>query len=296
MRSGVREYTVKRHNMFVSTRRTFLKATAAALRSVAFAQTQYYDRPLGDNSICSVVRRERDRAHGGWRGDGRRRPRAKCGRSVTSRGCAANSGPVKTLFNTPGSGTNGFNEKLGTAGATIIARRTRALAAAKRHVALERSEIQEARQGRPTQQDFYARALSIPESATATSPTPRTRTAICLSSSRSRTSSGGRRRLRTSWPVSIGGPEAGSAALSRTATHSDVANKDRRSYGGGPVLSLADITGRSTCRHIYDRLNQMLNKGRGPSKASRPSRPRNSKPGWATLTNSFGRSFESLWL
>ena len=63
-----------------------------------------------------------------------------------------------------------------------------ALAAAKHHVALERTEIQEAcpRSPNPTRPST-TKARSIPESATDTSPTRRTRTAICTFTSRSRT-------------------------------------------------------------------------------------------------------------
>ena len=71
-------------------------------------------------------------------------------------------GPVRTLFNTHWHPEQtGSNEKLGMAGATIIAQEnTRLWLTAKHHVALERAEIQEASQDRPAQQDLLRQGRS----------------------------------------------------------------------------------------------------------------------------------------
>jgi glyoxylase-like metal-dependent hydrolase (beta-lactamase superfamily II) len=64
----------------------------------------------------------------------------------------------------------------------------------------------------------------------------------------------------------------------------------------GPVLSLADITAQvDMYGTIYDRLNQMLNKGRGPSEAveAKPAKEYEAKMGNAD--EFIRRSFESLW-
>ncbi len=64
----------------------------------------------------------------------------------------------------------------------------------------------------------------------------------------------------------------------------------------GPVLSFADITAQvDMYGTIYDRLNQMLNKGRGPSEAveAKPAKEYEAKMG--NPDEFIRRSFESLW-
>jgi glyoxylase-like metal-dependent hydrolase (beta-lactamase superfamily II) len=76
-----------------------------------------------------------------------------------------------------------------------------------------------------------------------------------------------------------------------------VANKDTRIVPAhGPVLSLADIKAQvDMYGTIYDRLNQMLNQGRGPSEgvAAKPAKEYEAKMGDAD--EFIRRSFESLW-
>jgi glyoxylase-like metal-dependent hydrolase (beta-lactamase superfamily II) len=76
-----------------------------------------------------------------------------------------------------------------------------------------------------------------------------------------------------------------------------VANKDTRIVPAhGPVLSFADITTQvDMYGTIYDRLNQMLNKGRGPTEGveAKPAKEFEAKMGNAD--EFIRRSFESLW-
>jgi cyclase len=76
-----------------------------------------------------------------------------------------------------------------------------------------------------------------------------------------------------------------------------VANKDTRIVPAhGPVLSYADITDQvAMYGTIYDRLNQMMNKGRGPSEGveAKPAKEYEAKMG--NPDEFIRRSFESLW-
>jgi|SRR5215471_2759121 len=76
-----------------------------------------------------------------------------------------------------------------------------------------------------------------------------------------------------------------------------VANKDTRIVPAvGPVLSYADITDQvNMYGTIYDRLNQMINKGRGPSEGveAKPAKEFEAKMG--NPDEFIRRSFESLW-
>ena len=100
------------------------------------------------------------------------------------------------------------------------------------------------------------------------------------------------------WPVVdwwtggwIGGIVGG---LQRIQT---VANHDTKIVPAqGPVLSFADVTAQiDMYGTIYDRLNQMLNKGRGPSEAvaAKPAKEYEAKMG--NPDEFIRRSFESLW-
>lgn len=76
-----------------------------------------------------------------------------------------------------------------------------------------------------------------------------------------------------------------------------VANKDTKIVPArGPVLSFADITAQvDMYGTIYDRLNQMMNKGRGPSEAveAKPAKEYEAKMG--NPDEFIRRSAESLW-
>jgi glyoxylase-like metal-dependent hydrolase (beta-lactamase superfamily II) len=76
-----------------------------------------------------------------------------------------------------------------------------------------------------------------------------------------------------------------------------IANKDTKIVPAvGPVLSYADITAQvEMFGTIYDRLNQMMNKGRGPSEGveAKPAKEFEAKMG--NPDEFIRRSFESLW-
>src|SRR6185295_9166138 len=113
--------------MFVSTRRTFLKAAAAVGVAAPYAFTQtprIESAPLGDNLYLlsgaggTVV--VRTGADGVVMVDGGLAQNA--GALAQAVAALPNSGPVRTLFNTHWHPEQtGSNEKLGTAGCTIIA-------------------------------------------------------------------------------------------------------------------------------------------------------------------------------
>ena len=108
------------------------------------------------------------------------------------------------------------------------------------------------------------------------------------------------------WPVVdwwtggwIGGIVGGLQRIQSVALSlsSEKANRETKIVPAhGPVLSLADILAQvDMYGTIYDRLNQMLNKGRGPSEAveAKPAKEYESKMGNAD--EFIRRSFESLW-
>jgi cyclase len=76
-----------------------------------------------------------------------------------------------------------------------------------------------------------------------------------------------------------------------------VANRDTKIVPGhGPVLGFADIAAQAEMYGtIYDRLNQMLNKGRGPSEAveAKPAKEFEAKMG--NSDEFIRRAFESQW-
>jgi glyoxylase-like metal-dependent hydrolase (beta-lactamase superfamily II) len=76
-----------------------------------------------------------------------------------------------------------------------------------------------------------------------------------------------------------------------------VANGDTKIVAAvGPVLSLADIKEQvDMYGAIYDRLNQMLNKGRGPSEAVEAAPAQEYEAKMGNPDEFIRRSFESLW-
>jgi glyoxylase-like metal-dependent hydrolase (beta-lactamase superfamily II) len=76
-----------------------------------------------------------------------------------------------------------------------------------------------------------------------------------------------------------------------------VANRDTKIVPArGPVLTFADIAAQvDMYGAIYDRLNQMLNKGRGPSEGveAKPAKEYEAKMG--NSDEFIRRAFESLW-
>ncbi len=97
---------------------------------------------------------------------------------------------------------------------------------------------------------------------------------------------------------SIGGQEAGSAALSAVYSASGPSRNPETKFvpAHGPVLTYADISAQiDMYGAIYDRLNQMINKGRGPSEGveAKPAKEYEAKMG--NPDEFIRRSFESLW-
>jgi glyoxylase-like metal-dependent hydrolase (beta-lactamase superfamily II) len=76
-----------------------------------------------------------------------------------------------------------------------------------------------------------------------------------------------------------------------------VANPETRIVPAvGPVLSYADITGQvDMYGAIYDRLNQMINKGRGPSEGVEAGPAKEFEGKMGNSDEFIRRSFESLW-
>ena len=157
------EYTVNALTMFVSTRRTFLKAAAAGLAApFAFAQASgqasKIDAQLGDNLYLlsgaggNVI--ARTGADGVVMVDGGLAQNA--GALAQAVAALPNSGPVRTLFNTHWHPEQtGSNEKLGTAGATIIAQEnTRLWLQQNITWPWNGQKFKKLRQDRPAQQDL----------------------------------------------------------------------------------------------------------------------------------------------
>ncbi len=290
-----------RSTMWSLTRRTFLKAGTASLAVAryAFAQSpnpNITTAPLGDNLYllggagCNVI--ARTGPDGVVMVDGGLAQNA----AALAQAVAAlpNSGPVRTLFN-----THWHPEQTGS---NLDARHGRrhhhrprehaALADGKHHLALERAEIPEASQDRPAQQDLLRQGRARFRNPLRIHLRRRAhrRRSLRLLPAAERPG-GGRRRLRTR----LAGGGLVDRRLDwrhcrRTAAHPERGEQSDTKIvpAQGPLLSFADIaTQLDMYGTIYDRLNQMLNKGHSPSKPSRPSRPRNTKPRWATPMNSF---------
>jgi cyclase len=223
-------------------------------------------------------------------------------------------GPVHTIFNTHWHPEQtGANERLGQAGATIVAHEnTRLWLAAdvtwpwsgQRFTRLPKI-------AQPTQ-TFYDNGMPLPRS-TASVPQPRRELGVRYGYIPDAAHTDGDLYVffpeqnvlavgdvisGEGWPVvdwATGGWIGGIVgALQRLQT---LANTETRIVPGrGPVLSLADVKAQSDMYGtIYDRLSQLLNKGRGPSEAvaAQPAKEFDAKMG--NPDEFVRRSFESLW-
>ena len=163
-------------------------------------------------------------------------------------------GKIHTLFNTHWHPEQtGSNERLGTAGATIIAHEnTRLWLQQNVTWPWNGQKFKKlAKIAQPNKTFYETGKLELRVFATDTSPMRRTRTAICTSTSRSRTSS----RWATpspdrAGPWSTGGPEAGLAASSADCSDCrPLPNKDTKNRpGDGSRAQLGRPHGRrSTC-------------------------------------------------
>jgi cyclase len=295
--------------MFVSTRRTFLKAAAAGLAApYAFAQTpKITSTELGDHVFLLGGAGGNVIAHTGADGlllvDGGLAENA----DALAQAVAAlpNGGPVRTLFNTHWHPEQtGSNEKLGMAGATIIAHEnTRLWLQQNITWPWNGQKFKKLPKIAQPNKTFYDKGTLdsgigshiqygyIPDAA-------HTDGDLYVYFPQQNVLAVGGAAYGQGWPVVdwwtggwIGGIVGG---LQRIQS---VANRDTRIVPGrGPVLSFADIAAQAEMYGtIYDRLNQMLNKGRGPSEAveAKPAKEFEAKMG--NSDEFIRRAFESQW-
>jgi cyclase len=291
--------------MFVSTRRTFLKAAAAGLAAPwAFGQApQISNEQLGENlflvSGAGVNVIARTGADGVVMVDGGLAQNA----AALAQAVAAlpNSGPVRTLFNTHWHpDATGSNERLGMAGATIISHEnTRLWLQQNITWPWNGQKFEKLPKVAQPNKTFYdkdsldsaIRYGYIPDAA-------HTDGDLYVYFSQQNVLAVGGAAYGQGWPEVdwwtggwIGGIVGG---LQRIQS---VANRETKivpAHGG--VLSFADIAIQvDMYGTIYDRLNQMINKGRGPLEAveAKPAKEYEAKMG--NPDEFIRRSAESLW-
>jgi cyclase len=293
------------------TRRTFLKTATAGLALAPYTFAQNLQKTtasistaqLGENLYllsgagCNIV------VHTGTGGvvmvdGGLAQNSTALAQAVAS---LPNSGPVRTLFNTHWHPEQtGSNEKLGMAGATIIAQEnTRLWLQQDITWPWNGQKFKKFPKIAQPNKTFYDKgALDsgirygyIPDAA-------HTDGDLYVTFPEQNVLAVGDAAYGQGWPVVdwwtggwIGGIVGG---LQRIQS---VANKDTKIVPAqGPVLSLADITVQlDMYGTIYDRLNQMLNKGHSPSEgvAAKPAAEYEAKMG--NPDEFIRRSFESLW-
>jgi glyoxylase-like metal-dependent hydrolase (beta-lactamase superfamily II) len=295
--------------MFVSTRRTFLKAGAAGLAApFAFAQSsgqapKIETAPLGENLYllsgagANVI--ARTGADGVVLVDGGLAQNA----AALAQAVAAlpNGGPVRTLFNTHWHPEQtGSNEMLGTAGAAIIAQEnTRLWLQQNVTWPWNGQKFKKLAKVAQPNKTFYDKgALDSGIRYGYISDAGHTDGDLYVYFPQQNVLAVGGAACGQGWPAVdwwtggwIGGIVGG---LQRIQT---VANKESKIIpANGPALSLADITAQvEMYGTIYDRLNQMINKGRSPSEAveAKPAKEFEAKMG--NPDEFIRRSFESLW-
>jgi cyclase len=292
--------------MFVSTRRTFLKTAAAGLAApCAFAQTaKIASTELGDGIFLLGGSGANVIAHTGADGmvlvDGGLAENA----DALAQAVAAlpnGGGRVHTLFNTHWHPEQtGSNERLGMAGATIIAHENTRLWLQQNITwpwnGRKFKKLPKIAQPNKT---FYDKgALDSGIRYGYISDAAHTDGDLYVYFPQQNILAVGDAAYGQGWPVVdwwtggwIGGIVGG---LQRIES---VANRDTKIVPAqGPVLSLADIaTQVDMYGTIYDRLNQMLNKGHSPSEAvaAKPAKEYEAKMG--SPDEFIRRSFESLW-
>jgi cyclase len=287
------------------TRRTLLKAAVVGLTApFAFSQTaKVTNTQLGDNIFLLTGAGENVIAHTSADGvvlvDGGLAENA----DALAQAVAAlpNSGPVRTLFNTHWHPQQtGSNLKLGRAGAAIIAQEnTRLWLQQNITWPWNGQKFQKLPKAAQPNKTFYDKGTLdsgirygyIPDAA-------HTDGDLYVYFPQQNILAVGGAAYGHGWPVVdwwtggwIGGIVGG---LQRIQA---VANKDTKIVPAyGPVLSFADIaTQLDMYGNIYDRLNQMLNKGHSPSEgvAAKPAKEYEAKMG--NPDEFIRRSFESLW-
>ena len=295
--------------MFVSTRRTFLKAASAGLAApFAFSQAPKIEvTPLGDNIYllsgagANVI--ARTGADGVVMVDGGLAPRA----AALAQAVAAlpNAGPVKTLFNTHWHPEQiGSNESLGMAGAAIIAQEnTRLWLQQDVTWPWNGQKFKKLSKIAQPNKTFYDNgALDSGIRYGYISDAAHTDGDLYVYFPQQNVLAVGDAAYGQGWPVVdwwtggwIGGIVGGLQRIQSVVTKDGNPNT-KIVPAVGPVLSPADITAQvEMYGTIYDRLNQMLNKGHSPSEgvAAKPAKEYEAKMG--NPDEFIRRSFESLW-
>jgi cyclase len=297
--------------MFVSTRRTFLKASVAGLAApYAFAQAPgITSAPLGDNlyllsgaggNVIARTGSEVVMVDGGLAQNA-----AALAQAVAA---LPNGGPVKTLFNTHWHPEQtGSNERLGMAGATIIAQEnTRLWLQQNITWPWNGQKFKKFAKIAQPNKTFYDKGTLGSGSSEIRygyiSDAAHTDGDLYVYFAQQNVLAVGDAASGQGWPVVdwwtggwIGGIVGGLQRIQSVASSNG--NKDTKIVPGrGPVLSLADIAAQvDMYGTIYDRLNQMTNKGRGPSEAveAKPAKEFEAKMG--NPDEFVRRSMESLW-
>ena len=215
-----------------------------------------------------------------------------------------NGGPVRTLFNTHWHPEQtGSNEKLGAAGATIIAQENTRLWL-QQNITFPwngKKFTKLAKVAQPNKTFYDKGTLGSGSSEIRycyISDAAHTDGDLYVYFPQQNVLAVGGAAYGQGWPDVdwwtggwIGGIVGG---LQRIQT---VANKDTKIIPAvGPALTFADITAQvDMYGTIYDRLNQMMNKGRGPSEGveAKPAKEYEAKMG--NPDEFIRRSFESLW-
>jgi cyclase len=291
--------------MFVSTRRTFLKAATAGLAApCVFAQApKITTTQLSDNLYLlsgaggNVI--ARTGAEGVVMVDGGLAQNA----DALAKAAAAlpNSGPVRTLFNTHlHPEQTGSNEKLGLAGAAIIAQEnTRLWLTENITWPWNGQKFKKLPKIAQPNKTFYDKGvLDSGVRYGYISDAAHTDGDLYVYFPQQNILAVGDAAYGQGWPVVdwwtggwIGGIVGG---LQRIQS---VANRETKIVPAvGPALSFADIAAQlDMYGTIYDRLNQMLNKGHSPSEGveAKPAKEYEAKMG--NPDEFIRRSFESLW-
>ena len=292
--------------MWSPTRRTFLKAATVSFAAARFALAQSPNittTQLGENLYllggagCNVV--ARTGPDGVVLVDGGLPQNA--GALVQAVAALPNSGPVRTLFNTHWHPEQtGSNQALGMAGVTIIAHEnTRLWLQQNITWPWNGQKFKKfAKIAQPNKTFYDKGALDSGIQYGYISDAAHTDGDLYVYFPQQNILAVGDAAYGAGWPVVdwwtggwIGGIVGG---LQRIQT---VANKDTKIVPAqGPLLGYADITAQlDMYGTIYDRLNQMLNKGHSPSEgvAAKPAKEYEAKMG--NPDEFIRRSFESLW-
>jgi cyclase len=291
--------------MLSPTRRTFLQAAVAGLAvPCVFSQTtKITTTPIGDAIFLLTGAGEnviaRTRGEGVVLVDGGLAENAEALAQAVA--ALPHSGPVKTLFNTHWHPEQtGSNLKLGTAGATMIAHEnTRLWLQQDITWPWNKQKFKKLPKIAQPNKTFYDQGtLDAGCRYGYISDAAHTDGDLYVFFEPQNILAVGGAVYGQGWPVVdwwtggwIGGIVGG---LQRIQT---IANKDTKIVPAfGPVLSFADITAQfDMYGNIYDRLNQMLNKGHSPSEgvAAKPAKEYEAKMG--NPDEFIRRSFESLW-